>query len=366
MDKYKVLNNEKIQFDKYTEVKTDNEKMKKIMKSKLKSRKRKNNKLIVAGISATLVLGSVALGNERTLAYINRLVNHIEYFLDRDSGEFDRYRFEGNQSLEQDGLVLNLGDVMLDDRQLIVSLGIDYSNFDLEKNRFNKKQFIPDLPKITIGDMSFPGQGGTTNQRNVRGEDKKEVLYIIGLTSIDTDGDGLADTDFEILDNLEKNKNYDVKIQFKDFDIGESKTEPGRWLSKELGNWEFNTTINSSNISSDVKIVDVNKVIDINDGDTRCKLKIDEVRISPVSLKVKVDIEGEGSDNMYLSTLSVKDENGKYLDGSGTGNSSGSAIYEEYDLKGTEKKIIMTPWVYLDSQGKHVELKDEKIEIDIP
>ena len=40
-DKYRLLNNEKIQFDRYEEVETDNEKMKNIMKSKLKSHKQK-------------------------------------------------------------------------------------------------------------------------------------------------------------------------------------------------------------------------------------------------------------------------------------------------------------------------------------
>ncbi|WP_129595703.1 hypothetical protein [Anaerophilus nitritogenes] len=244
---------------------------------------------MVASISATLILGSVALENERTWAYVDRLVNHIEYFLDKDYGVFDKYKFEGSQSLEQDRLILNLGDVMLDDRQLIVSLGIDYSNFDLEKHGFNKKEFKPDIPLITIGDMSFPGQGGAIKQRNVRGEDKKEVLYIVDLTSIDTDGDGLGDTDFELLDKLEKNKDYNMKIKFKDFDIGESKTEAGRWLSKEFGTWEFSTTINSSNISNDMKIIEINKVIDISEGNTTRILKIDDVRISPVSGKIKME-----------------------------------------------------------------------------
>ena len=51
IDKYKVLNNEVIQFDRYNEAKTDNEKMKNIMKSKLKSRKQKNKNLLIASIS---------------------------------------------------------------------------------------------------------------------------------------------------------------------------------------------------------------------------------------------------------------------------------------------------------------------------
>lgn len=364
IDKYKVLNNEEIQFDRYSEAKTDNEKMKNIMKSKIKPRKQVNKKLIVASVSATLVLGSVALTNERALAYINRLVNSIEYFLDRDSGEFDRYKFEGNQSLEKDGLILNLGDVMLDDRQLIVSLGIDYSNFDLEKNGFNKEDFAPDLPLITIGDMSFPGQGGLINQRNVRGEHKKEVLYIVDLTKIDNDGDGLVDTDIDIIKNLEENKDYDMKIKFKDFDIGESKTESGKWLSKEFGTWEFNTTINTSNISNDMKTVEINKVIDINEGNIKCKLKIDDIRMSPVSAKVKMDIEGDISNNTYFS-LSVTDENGKDLMNLDSGISdTENTVYCDFELKGTEEKIVITPVIYIDGNEKH--LDDEVIEIEIP
>lgn len=364
IDKYKVLNNEKIQFDMYSEVKTDNDKMKKLMKSKIKFRKQVNKKLIVASVSATLVLASVALTNNRTWAYINRLVNHIEYFLNKDYGEFDKYKFEGKQSLEQDGLILNLGDVMLDDMQLIVSLGIDYSNFNLEKNEFNKKNFAPDLPLITIGDMSFPGQGGAIKQRNVKGENKKEILYIVNLTKIDTDDDGIVDTDFEILNNLDENKDYDINIKFKDFDIGASKTEPGRWLSKEFGTWEFNTILNSSNISNDMKIIEINKVVDISEGNVKNRLNIDEIRISPVSAKIKMNIEGDVSDNTYFF-LSATDEKGKDLTNYNGGISdTENTVYGDFELKGTEDKMLITPVVYIDGSEKY--LDDEVIEISIP
>lgn len=363
IDKYKVLNNEKIQFDRYSEVKTDNEKMKNMMKSKLRSRKQINKKLIAASISATLVLGSVALTNETTWAYIDRLVNHIESFLGKDYSEFDKYKFEGNQSIEKNGLVLNLGDVMLDDRQLIISLSMDYSNFDFKDNGIDKKDFMPDLPIVTIGDMSFPGQGGGIMPRDVKGENKKEFLYTLNLTHIDTDGDGIVDTDFDILNTLEKNKDYDMKIQFKDFDIGESKTEKGLLLSKSFGDWEFNTTLNTSNICSDTKIIEINKVIDISEGDIKRKLKIDDVRISPVSAKIKMDVEGNTSYDTYF--LSVKDENGKTLNSSSSAISDDEdTVYCDFELNGTEKKIIITPIIYSDSKEKYLE--DDKIEIEIP
>lgn len=362
IDKYKVLNNEKIQFDKYSEVETDNEKMKNLMKSKIKSRKKANKKLLIASITVALVLGSTTLTTQTTWAYINRLVTHIESFLGKNYSEFDKYKFEGNQSIENDGLVLNLGDVMLDDKQLIVSLGIDYSNFDLEKHGFNKKDFKPDLPLITIGNMSFPGQGGMIEQRDVKGEDKKELLYMVDLTKIDTDGDGVGDSDFDILNALEKDKDYNIKIQFKDFDIGESTIEKGRWLSKSLGNWDFNTTINTSNISNDVKIIKVNKVIDIDEEGIKHKLKIDDIRISPVSAKIKMNVEENNSDSTYF--LSVKDENGNTLSSDNNGMSDNeNTVYGNFELNGTEKKIIITPIIYSDNKEKIFE--NEKIEIDL-
>lgn len=212
--------------------------------------------------------------------------------------------------------------------------------------------------------MSFPGQGGAINQRNVRGEDKKEILYIVDLTRIDTDGDGVVDKDFDILKNLEENKDYDMKIKFKDFDIGESKTESSRWLSKELGTWEFNTIINTSNISNDMKVVEINKAIDISEGNIKCKLKIDDIRISPVSAKVKMDIEGDTSDNTYFF-LSVTDENGKDLMNLDSGISdTENTLYCDFELKGTEEKIVITPVVCIDGNEKH--LDDEVIEIEIP
>ena len=155
-----------------------------------------------------------------------------------------------------------------------------------------------------------------------------------------------------------------MKIKFKDFDIGESKTESSRWLSKELGTWEFNTIINTSNISNDMKVVEINKPIDISEGNIKCKLKIDDIRISPVSAKVKMDIEGDTSDNTYFF-LSVTDEKGKDLMNLDSGISdTENTVYCDFELKGTEEKIVITPVVCIDGNEKH--LDDEVIEIEIP
>nr|WP_284694004.1 DUF5643 domain-containing protein [Paeniclostridium ghonii] len=113
-----------------------------------------------------------------------------------------------------------------------------------------------------------------------------------------------------------------------------------------------------------MKIIEINKVVDISEGNTKRKLKIDDIRMSPVSAKIKMDVEGHISDDEFLS-LSVTDESGKDL------RSSMSAIADEkdtvycdFELKGTEKKIIITPTFSSDGNEKY--FKDEAIEIEIP
>ncbi|MEG2985833.1 MAG: DUF5643 domain-containing protein, partial [Peptostreptococcaceae bacterium] len=97
------------------------------------------------------------------------------------------------------------------------------------------------------------------------------------------------------------------------------------------------------------------------EGDIKRKFKIDEVRISPVSVKIKVDVDGYTPDGMYLT---VRDENGNGLDGSGRGSSDGNGMYYDFELKGTEKKITIIPVINLMDNPKSLE--NEKIEIEIP
>lgn len=366
IDKYKLLNNEQIDFNKYSIEKTNNSSMKNIMSKKIHSNKNNSNKTLIASIFIIFLLTSVFFNSDITWAYFNRLVNSIEYFLDRDSGEFNKYKFEGNQSIEHNGLIINLGDVMLDDRQLIISVSIDYSKFDFKKYGFNKKDFIPSIPIIKIGTMSFPTQAGFINQRTIKGQNKKEILYKVDLTQIDTNFDGLSDSDFEILDNLEKNKQYPIKIQFKEFDIGASKTEPGRWLTKEFGKWEFNTILENTNISNDIKIINLNKIITFTDDTANYKLIIDNIRISPISVKIKLETEKKQFTKSSVFSLKVTDQNNNNLFTRGNANYNSRGMYEEYELNGTERKIIITPIVYSTNTKKYIELKHEKLEIDIP
>ena len=77
-----------------------------------------------------------------------------------------------------------------------------------------------------------------------------------------------------------------------------------------------------------------------------------------------MDIEGDISNNTHFF-LSETDENGKDLMNLDSGISdTENTVYCDFELKGTEEKIVITPVVYIDGNEKH--LDGEVIEIKIP
>ena len=85
--------------------------------------------------------------------------------------------------------------------------------------------------------------------RYIKREDKVELLIIADLYSIDTDSDGIHDTDIEILDEFEKGKDYNMKIKFKYFSVHNvSNAEEVNSLLNNIGEFKFNNIKNVSNI----------------------------------------------------------------------------------------------------------------------
>lgn len=374
IDKYKILNNEKINFDKYIEVETDNETMKNIMKSKIK--KKNKSKKIIASISLLTLVGFVTLSNRNTWGYVENFVSNIETFFNKEYNEFDKYKFEGNKSITKNGLKFNLGDIIIDDKRLILSMSLDYSDFDFKKYKITKKDLMEGLtistPEVTIGDIDFGNVGGSIDYRYVKKEDKIEFLITGDLYSIETDYDTISE--FEILDELEKDKDYNMKIKFKDFFVGSiSNNKELDSILDDIGNFEFNTTINISNILNDLKIIDVNKVFDINENGMKYKMKIDEIRVTPLSINVTTEIITDNINELSKAKdntpIYVLDENGEMLLGSGGGLNNSRYYHHFFELKGDVKKVTVIPAVLVQREDDE-RIYDEKelyrIEIEIP
>ncbi|MGL5718113.1 MAG: hypothetical protein ACRCXT_18170 [Paraclostridium sp.] len=76
-------------------------------------------------------------------------------------------------------------------------------------------------------------------------------------------------------------------------------------------------------------------------------------------------IEGDISHDTYF--LSVTDDKGNDLISyNGAIGDKENTVYCDFELNGTESKIIITPVVYIDGNEKYLEDESIEIEIEIP
>lgn len=321
-------------------------------KKRIKSRKRKS---IAAGLSTALIVGTIAINSETTWAYIENITKHIESFLGREDSIFDKYKFEGLQTVEDNGLKFSLGELMIDDVQILVSMSMDYTNFKPKDKNIDASKIHPSLPTVTIDNIPLLApSGGVVESEKVEGENKVNILLKINFWDLNTDINNTDKNSYEILDNIESGKEYNLKMTISNLYYNDKEE-----YNLGSGKWEFNTKINASNIIKDTNVHKVNKKIKIDEDVYKGDLDIEEIRISPLSVKVKYnyDLYTDISVNKRREPrFIVKNQNGKELElGSGAGgqlNNGKWYIGDEFNLKGNEKKIIITPCVYINDKAK--------------
>lgn len=323
-------------------------------KKLMKARKRKT---LAACISGVLILGIIGFSSDITLAYIENITKHIESYFGVEDKELDKYTFDGDLVCEDKGLKYTIGEIMLDDRQLIFTMTADYSNYR-GKITFDKSKLTPIFPTVAIDDMIFAGQSNMRDVEKVPGEKKNKIIFKVTLDSIDTDNDGCGDEKIEIIDEIKDNKEYNLKIYFNELE------------NRETGNWEFSTTINGSSIKADTKVYKVDRTITIDENEYKGDFTISEVRVSPFSVKVKYnyDLYDEISveKRREPSPIALDENNNKIEIGPGEGGELKNRkwyMVDEYILKGNEKKITIVPQSYVNEKQKIYE--DGKYEINL-
>lgn len=379
-DKFKMFNDTKIDESDYGSVnlsEKEKEKIRHRVISKINKNKKNYKKYVMVASTSLVIIGCMAFTNESTLAYINLIGERIEKFLGRDAEEFKGYKVAINETKEVDGLNLNLSELMLDDGQMILSLNLDYSNFDLNKLEIEDDSLMPQISSIEINDLVYGGSAYSISNKKVKGENQINYLIKYSLTDIDTDGDKIGDTPYEILDNIEENKDYKIKINFETLNyntkkhigniVGNGGSDKGDsyYIGEYPLSLTFETTLNGKNIMANTTLKKLNKKININEENVKGLLTIEEVRISPVSVKIKYNFKGENESNMSDVGIRVVDEKGNNLFSNATGTGEGNIKYmrSEYNLNGDEKKIIITPVVYDNKEDKALE--NESIELNL-
>ncbi|MGL5329204.1 MAG: DUF4179 domain-containing protein [Peptostreptococcaceae bacterium] len=378
-DKFELFNNIKINIEEYEEVHfSNNDEFKRKMKNKIRGDKNMHKRKIAVA-SVGILLGTMVIASEPSLAYIKNIGQQIEHFFNIEDNTLNGYKIELNQRVEDNGITIELKEIMLGDGELLLSLIIDDSKLDksyfgVEKEK--AKEIWPYLqePKVTIGDMIFTRTGGASTSEP-GDEISRNMLLTCDLSGLDTNNDGETDVEnFDLITNLDMNKDYDLKIEIdkvgytiesnsmdkastqemnSDNDIPnyieiseinggginldieeEFKTKTGN----VLGNWNFETSVNAKKLLEDIKIYDMKKEFTINYEDLEIDILIEEVRVSPTKIKIKRSFKVNGEvpkedEAPKFVDFIVKDEKGNEIE-----------VRGGIDLSATEKLIESSPY----------------------
>lgn len=359
-DKFDIFNNLKLD-EECEETKLsleEKDNIKKRMNYKLKRKNRKKY-VLVASISF-IVLSMMSINSDVALAYIENIERKIEAFLGLENDELKEYKVEKSMIAKDRGIKLEIKEVLLDDRKLILNMEMDYSKF--KHKALEKDSLRPSIPTIKFNNVVFAGQSGSI-QSEIIEPNKKNILVEVDLYEIDTDGDMVGDTPYEILNNIYDNKIYDIEIEFNSIDYRPEDDEP-LWFK---GNWKFKTKIDATNIMKEIKVEKINKDIKIKEENYKGTLTIEEIRVSPVSVKVKYKFKSDSNTNYtYQPDLVAIDENGKEYSLAYSGTGEGGTMYfnGEFIRPKDTKEFKLVPVIYYNEGTKY--LYDDIGEFKIP
>ncbi|KIL73160.1 DUF4179 domain-containing protein [Bacillus badius] len=367
---YELFNQIDSKTEEYEEIElsaAEKNKLKQEMRASIKPRKKKNRKFLIAAAFVLAAASPVMLTNDHVWASLSKAGKQIELFFNKPENEFTGYKQTVDQTATDKNIHVTLNELMLDDGQVLLSLNIKADNGDQQKS------VMPGQMQVKIGDFTFANSSYSVQPANEKTEDgSSNYLYSFDIDHIDTDGDGLMDEPFQILDHIDPQKDYPVSIQFNTMEYEKAGgAHSGKYsdsFGSIKGSWTFQTTVNGENIQSNTAVYRIDKKIHINEKNLKGVLKIEEIRVSPVSVKIRHTFEyTKGSSESHQVNLVVKDEKGHTLTGSGTGSGTDtlSEMNEELELTSDLEKLIITPSIFDNQKNNKKLLKDQSFEVNV-
>lgn len=302
--------------------------------------KKSYKKIAIASVLC-LSISTIILSNDKVWALVENIGKQIESYLGKEENEYKGYKVTVNQVSEDQGIKASLYEVLLDDGNILLNMNLDSSKFDegkLKNTLFSKKSYYLRTATVYMDGKKFVETGGATRYE-VEKNKKQDFLTSLVLDRMDTTNDGIADiTDYKILDNIDPNKDYNIKVVFDEVGVRKS-----GFIQKIIddefesirGNWEFEFKVNGKKIIGETKIYNINEEIIIEDDDFKAVIDIKQLRISPISIKLTYTTKmGKGYEfenrNVFIDLL---DQNEKHITDGGSGGGNKNQTYMEMSIE---------------------------------
>ncbi|MDZ5254284.1 DUF4179 domain-containing protein [Clostridium sp. LIBA-8841] len=342
-DKFRILNgldNSKDKIDEINLSEVEKNSLKLKMRgiinedNKLKNIKKKNRNKIIAASVSFIIVGTCILNSENVRASMTSLGKKIESYFGKEKDSLKSYKEEVLKSVEDKGITFSLNELILNDEELVVSMMVDYGDFDFESVgiKESKADNVSVYPYAGIAitsngqEIDITGMGGSYDYNE---ENKvSNVIMHFDMTGADLE------------------KDYNIKFNVDDMVLNE------RFKDEKFvkGNWTLDADFNGKKLKEKVEVINIDKTMNIEKYG-HVDYVLTEIRKTPASTVIKYDykepseIIEEGEKHRYIE-LEFYDENGKKLDFLSKGGSCEKGFSYEYKGNKELNRIKVVPVLY--------------------
>lgn len=370
-DKFRILNgldNSKDKIDEINLSEVEKNSLKLKMRgiinedNKLKNIKKKNRNKIIAASVSFIIVGTCILNSENVRASMTSLGKKIESYFGKEEDSLKSYKEEVLKSVEDKGITFSLNELILNDEELVVSMMVDYGDFDFESVgiKESKADNVSVYPYAGIAitsngqEIDITGMGGSYDYNE---ENKvSNVIMHFDMTGADLE------------------KDYNIKFNVDDMVLNE------RFKDEKFvkGNWTLDADFNGKKLKEKVEVINIDKTMNIEKYG-HVDYVLTEIRKTPASTVIKYDykepseIIEDGEKHRYIE-LEFYDENGKKLDFLSKGGSSEKGFSYEYKGNKEFNRIKVVPVLYEERNAflkfigmgfKSTRLTEEEFYIDL-
>ena len=373
-DKYRILNDVKVNIDEYEEVKFDNnDNIKQRMKKKLRNRKPSYRNAIA--VASAVILGSSVMLNENVWAHVQSIWYTIDEVFSLKKEEVKDYTYNIDKTVEDKNIKILFKSIMLDDGKLIIDANIDDTKFNPFEDLTQKQQKDWSVDKwgnketrVSLGADSteiyvdgvkrtyFNNSAPNSNDKN---DDKTtDVLIEQSIEAIESDKDEhylekVNENQFP--NNIDINKMYNFKIKINKLHIveseytdEESKTGEGSYGAVVEGDWSVDVSIKGEDLINASTNYEINKDIDLELDDRKINVSVDNIEFKVFNDK--------GEEYRWVSIQSDS-----YIGKIDKANFEMKLINSYKDTK----YIKLVPTIIHYQKGKTLVFEDKSIEIEI-
>ena len=394
-DKYRILNDVKVNIDEYEEVKFDNnDNIKQRMKKKLRNRKPYYRNAIA--VASAVILGSSVMLNENVWAHVQSIWYTIDEVFSLKKEEVKDYTYNIDKTVEDKNIKILFKSIMLDDGKLIIDANIDDTKFNPFEDLTQKQQKDWSVDKwgnketrVSLGadstEIYVDGvkrtyfNNSAPNSKDKNDDGTTDVLIEQSIEAIESDKDEhylekVNENQFP--NNIDINKMYNFKIKINKLHIveseyteEESKTREGSYGGVVEGDWGISVDIKGEDLINASTNYEINKDIDLELDDRKINVSVDNISVSPVYLGLDYSYINEDGYSIEFKVFNDKGEEYRWV------SIQSDSYIGKIDKANFEMKLInsykdtkyikLVPTIIHYQKGKTLVFEDKSIEIEI-